>query len=551
MEQNGHQGVKENGNIVLVVGMMRLGNNSFVSIECRLIFILILLMVCVCPVSADYQVTDTVEYQVADSKSFTAPGAGGSFPGGLADVTKFKHRFTNAKLLYKVIVKDKFERDDADISASNFTTFTAIVDGQHYGSGYVNVLDYNSIVWFEVAFTSLDIDYANSLTGDQIVYLTYDSSVLSKASKKGFNYANAGSLTTDKPSTFYITLGIPMSPAEMYVSYTTHYIQDFEYYHNSSTGFSTLNISKNNFDSDWSVHDLDDLSYFSEGTYSTSDLSQAFFYENGVYADVLFDVAGGVYSNFTIQAGSSNGGPSFEYNITTELDEYSPGDTVNVTYTTDQKGTIQVVKTISGDIYHSIGFVSGATNATWDFYIAGNEPYGFYDVHLLDSSNSILDTVRYSLLPTTSSLDILQSSVDLHETFVVFAQTVNESILSIEDPDGVEVWNESIGALMYDYIYYTPTIKTGIYTAYLYDDSTLNDTVMVYLADPPIIYDPLDPETNGSIVIEDVLDPDESMTEYYNEKFRDFAPTIWGFFMLMCLLFLMSILTSFNSGGKR
>ena len=50
---------------------------------------------------------------------------------------------------------------------------------------------------------------------------------------------------------------------------------------------------------------------------------------------------------------------------------------------------------------------------------------------------------------------------------------------------------------------------------------------------------------------EDALEEDESMTDYFNEKFRGFAPTIWGFFMLMCLLFLMSILTSFNSGGRR
>jgi hypothetical protein len=76
-------------------------------------------------------------------------------------------------------------------------------------------------------------------------------------------------------------------------------------------------------------------------------------------------------------------GSSFNYNISIELDEYSPGSIVNVTYTTDQKGTVQVVKTISNDIYHSIGFISGATNATWQFYIASDEPYGFYDVYLL------------------------------------------------------------------------------------------------------------------------------------------------------------------------
>ena len=237
----------------------------------------------------------------------------------------------------------------------------------------------------------------------------------------------------------------------------------------------------------------------------------------------------------------------FNYSVAVDQDEYSPGDIVNVTYSTDQNGQIQVVKTISDNIYHSIGFTSGAINATGLFYITEDEPYGFYDVYLLDSSNSILDSVRYALLPSTSSLEILQSSVYLHESFVVFAQTVNESILSIEDPDGIEVWNKSIDALMYDSIYYTPTIKTGVYTAYLYDDYTLSDTILVYYADDPDVPD----DDVIDDVIEDILEDDESMTDYFDDKFREFAPTAWGIFLLSIILWLMAILTSFGGSSKR
>jgi hypothetical protein len=241
----------------------------------------------------------------------------------------------------------------------------------------------------------------------------------------------------------------------------------------------------------------------------------------------------------------------FNYTVSTNLDEYSPGDIVTVTYSSDKICGIRVIKTISDNTYHSVSSLSGGYNKTWQFYISEDEPFGFYDVYLVDISGIILDDVRYSLLPSTSSLEILQLSINLHEEFAIFAQTVNVSFLTIEDPDGVEVWNESVDALMYKYVYYTPTTKYGIYTAYLYDDSTLSDTIMVYYAEAPEgpVFD--DPVIDDPVIDDDVLEDDETMTEYYNEKFRDFAPTIWGFFMLMCLLFLMSILTSFNSGGKR
>ena len=534
-------------------------------IRTLLVLFLVLLVVFVVPVSADGNVSKsgTVDYSYSQSNSY---GFSPSVYYGVVVPTTIVHRFTDAKYLDSLYASGIYERSSGvEYTVNDYTTFTATIGGVLYGSGTVGMIEETtSNICFDLEFTYINSSLADSLTGVYDISLNYDNSILSDVTIKqesgaiGLGVYEA-SLTSLKPTGLGISQNsdIYAYEATYLSSWYTSYENYYDYFYNNLTGLSNLNISKGSSSSKWDVHNFSGGSYFYESSYNVNDIDQTFHRGKQVRANVTFNVDGGVYVNTVLDLGGYDEEEEdededyFIYNITTELDEYSPGDTVNVTYTTDQKGTIQVVKTISGDIYHSIGFVSGATNATWQFYIAGNEPYGFYDVYLLDSSNSILDSVRYSLLPTTSSLDILQSSVDLHETFVVFAQTVNESILSIEDPDGVEVWNESIGALMYDYIYYTPTIKQGIYTAYLYDDATLNDTVMVYLADPPIIDDPLDPETNGSIVVEDVLDPDETMTEYYNEKFRDFAPTIWGFFMLMCLLFLMSILTSFNSGGKR
>jgi hypothetical protein len=497
-------------------------------IRSLLVLFLVLFGVFVIPISAaegDYNSSGSISYSYGESNSYYL-GSGG--PQIRTIYTgSFVHLFTNAKFINHVKFYNNLWSSSLAYTKNDATIFTATVDGTYYGTGVSTVYEDGGgdIIW-DVDFYDVDDAYALTLTGAKVVTLNYENSIWSGISQANEYVANSALsvLTSAQPTSAHVTTGYLVRIGSVFTSYSTQYVNNYTYSFNSTFNLSSLSISKGTYSSLWSVYDLNNSIYFEENDYSITAISQDFVLLQGVYANVTFDVGGGsssfmtIDSNVTIPVSENGDGVSeFEFNITTELDEFSPGDTVNVTYTTDQKGTIQVVKTISGDIYHSIGFVSGATNATWDFYIAGNEPYGFYDVYLLDSSNSILDSV----------------------------------ILSIEDPDGVEVWNESIGALMYDYIYYTPTIKTGIYTAYLYDDSTLNDTVMVYLADPPIIDDPLDPETNGSIVVEDVLGDDETMTEYYNEKFRDFAPTIWGFFMLMCLLFLMSILTSFNSGGKR
>jgi hypothetical protein len=528
-------------------------------------FLLLALLICIVPVSADHNVNGTVSYEASTS----VPYSHGQISMFLRTLhyDRIYHRFDDAKFLSHVVLKDTLERKSGyEYVVNNVVPFTSYIDDIYYGSGTVGVFEQDDgAVWYSVYFDYYNESYALSLTGINRIDLIYDTSVLDNIQISGTPYyQQVSALSASKPTGFgyfsddeFILSYTSSSSSAYFVGYITMYQNDYVYSYNDSLNICSISSIKDVSSSMWCIYDSNNSIYTEQTGYSLNDVSTNFFRKAGVYLNITFNVFGGTSVITAIDVNGTAVPPDdeddgdFVYNITTELDEYSPGDTVNVTYTTDQKGTIQVVKTVTGGIFHSIGFVSGATNATWQFYIAENEPYGFYDVFLFDSSNTILDSVRYSLLPTTSSLDILQSSVDLHETFIVFAQTVNESILSIEDPDGVEVWNESIGALMYDYIYYTPTIKTGIYTAYLYDDATLNDTVMVYLADPPIIDDPLDPETNGSIVVEDVLGDDETMTEYYNEKFRDFAPTIWGFFMLMCLLFLMSILTSFNSGGKR
>jgi hypothetical protein len=419
-----------------------------------LVLILILIFSCV-PVNAleyDYNSSGTVSYYVGDSLSYSWTATIGNCERSWVS-SQFSHLFTDAKILNRVIFSStSFWDNSLSYTKNSASPFTATVGSTYYGSGIVSVYedDFGKIYW-DIDFNSVDEEYASSLNGVQYVVLTSDSNVwVGISSATTSRYVTTNPPVSSKPTQMMVSTNQLLTKGyDVLVSYNTAYNNDYEYGFNSSYNISSVSITRSD-SSIWSIFDYNNTLYFEDADYSITDISQDFVRYQGVYANITFNVGGGYVISKILDVNGTiydeeeedEDEDDFEYNITTELDEYSPGDTVNVTYTTDQKGTIQVVKTISGDIYHSIGFVSGATNATWDFYIAENEPYGFYDVYLLDSSNTILDSVRYSLLPTTSSLDILQSSVDLHETFVVFAQTVNESILSIEDPDGVEVWNE-------------------------------------------------------------------------------------------------------------
>jgi len=238
------------------------------------------------------------------------------------------------------------------------------------------------------------------------------------------------------------------------------------------------------------------------------------------------------------------------YNNSISLDasEYYYDGIVNVTYSHSQSGSIKVQHVQSNEIYHiSNSFDGDGDNETWLFNIAGTDPLGLYNVLLLNDEGWVKGTANFTVTPAAMAstwLNVIEESVILYEDVNIAYKAVNSSTLIITDPNGYEVYNQTVQSSVIRYVSHTVINGTGVYDVELDGDTVETDSFFVYLVEEPVIEIPVD----DSI---DVLGDDETMTEYYNEKFRDFAPTIWGFFMLMCLLFLMSIFTSFNSGGKR
>jgi hypothetical protein len=246
----------------------------------------------------------------------------------------------------------------------------------------------------------------------------------------------------------------------------------------------------------------------------------------------------------------------YNNSISVDAAEYYYDGIVNVTYSHSQGGCIAVQHVQSNDVYHmSNSFDGDGNNETWLFNIAGTDPLGLYNVLLLSDDDFVKSSTSYTVTPAAMSstwLNVIEESVVLYEDVHIAYKAVNSSMLTITDPNGYEVYNQSVQSSVIRYVYHTVMNGTGTYNVELDGDTLESDSFFVYLIDDPDVYPPdIDYDPDDGVIDEDVLDPDETMTEYYNEKFRDFAPTIWGFFMLMCLLFLMSILTSFGSGGKR
>jgi hypothetical protein len=246
----------------------------------------------------------------------------------------------------------------------------------------------------------------------------------------------------------------------------------------------------------------------------------------------------------------------YNNSISVDAAEYYYDGIVNVTYSHSQGGCIAVQHVQSNDVYHmSNSFDGDGDNETWLFNIAGTDPLGLYNVLLLSDDDFVKSSTSYTVTPAAMSstwLNVIEESVVLYEDVHIAYKAVNSSVLTITDPNGYEVYNQSVQSSVIRYVYHTVMNGTGTYNVELDGDTLESDSFFVYLIDDPDVYPPdIDYDPDDGVIDEDILDPDETMTEYYNEKFRDFAPTIWGFFILMCLLFLMSILTSFGSGGKR
>lgn len=237
----------------------------------------------------------------------------------------------------------------------------------------------------------------------------------------------------------------------------------------------------------------------------------------------------------------------FNYSVVVDQDEYVHGDWVNVTYSTNEPAVIKVFDDTNADIWHYLDVPAAVTNETWMYYIGDTDPYGSFSV--LFGNDNFLVSDYYSVVSSTSFVQVVPESMYMYETMKIWYVTNGSSTLSIKDSSDSILFQQTVNSSSLESISYIPTVS-GILTITLSDvPADATDSIIVYWAEDPD--DLPDDDIIDDDVIEDVLEDDETMTEYFNEKFRDFAPTIWGFFMLMCLLFLMSIFTSFNSGGKR
>lgn len=244
--------------------------------------------------------------------------------------------------------------------------------------------------------------------------------------------------------------------------------------------------------------------------------------------------------------------------VSTDSTGYEHGDTVTVTYDHNAGGYVIVQHLVTGNTYHLSGDFTGSSEGnTWSYYIPTTDPTGLYNVYLMADYATgavIADMVSYTVSPassTTSYIDALASSTDLYKNVGIAYRTVNESIISIINPLGVEVFNETVNSSVLTYTYYNPVVNAGTYTVYLHDDTTLSDTFIAFNVDAPDVpsTDP-DPATNETI-IEDIIEEDETMTEYFEAKFRDFAPTAWGIFLLSIVLWLVAILSSFGGSSSK
>jgi hypothetical protein len=248
----------------------------------------------------------------------------------------------------------------------------------------------------------------------------------------------------------------------------------------------------------------------------------------------------------------------FNHSVAVVNDTYYYGDLVNVLYSTDTGDTIDIVHRDTG-VYIGLMEVVPAENATRSFFIYNGSNLGIYDIELRDHAEGTHVgpyTVKATDSFTLAGYESLSSMIDidlpfcyLYDTFIVSYRTNDIATLVIKTQSDDTVYSSIVNTSAIDYFEFTPVSATGWYTAYLYDDITLSDTILVYSADP--LVDDIEDDVIEDDAIEDVLEDDETMTEYFDDKFREFAPTAWGIFLLSIVLWLMAILSSFGGSGKR
>ena len=263
----------------------------------------------------------------------------------------------------------------------------------------------------------------------------------------------------------------------------------------------------------------------------------------------IVDVATGGYSQAQASCEISSV-PDFFFNYSVDVnqDEYVHGDWVTVTYSTDEPAVIKVFDDTNADIWHYLDVPAAVTNETWMYYIGDTDPYGSFSV--LFGNNNFLVSDYYSVVSSTSFVQVVPESMFMYDTMTIWYITNGSSTLSITDWWDSILFNQTVNSSSLESISYVPT-ASGELTITLSDvPADATDSIIVYwAADPDDVPD--DDDVIEDDVIEDVLEDDESMTEYFDDKFREFAPTAWGIFLLSIILWLMAILTSFGGSGKR
>ena len=251
---------------------------------------------------------------------------------------------------------------------------------------------------------------------------------------------------------------------------------------------------------------------------------------------------------------------------------YTDADIVIASDTMEIAGVVVGYCQIHGGIYDSQDYhpLIG-TVFIGDSYsdVVGYSDYGAYSVIVPWGTYNISAAVSSYLSYNSSNVEISGSDYNLDMFLSVNGTTTHVFRGSVTDVDSnaviedvlIKVYNDTFDE--YDFTSQSGVwVVNGLTSGATY---TLHATKDEYHSHTySFTYDPSDFYYNFMMslvvsedddaeddVLEDALEEDESMTEYFDEKFRGFAPTIWGLFMCMCVLFFMSILTSFNSGGKR
>ena len=290
---------------------------------------------------------------------------------------------------------------------------------------------------------------------------------------------------------------------------------------------------------------------------SGSNMTYSFEIDNvdpfGFYYVVLKNSAGEVIDNTGYSLVQSTS--PYNNSISVDAAEYYYDGIVNVTYSHSQSGSIKVQHVQSNKVYHvSNSFDGDGGNETWLFNIAGTDPLGLYNVLLLSDEGWVKGTASFTVTPAAMSstwLNVIEDNVELHEDANIAYKAVNSSVLTITGPNGSVVYSQTVQSDIIKYLSYTTidgvgtqdvdAYGVGTYGVELIGDTTETDSFLVYLIEVPIV------EIDTGDSPEDVMGEDETMTEYFDGKFRDFAPTAWAIFLLSIILWFMSIVVSFGS----